>query len=74
MSPALSDVPVRKVIRALESAGFVHKRTSGSHAVMRHTDGRVAIVPQHGTVKRGTLSSILRQAGLTPSEFLAVLK
>ena len=74
MSPALSDLPVRKVIRALESVGFAHKRTSGSHAVMRHPDGRVAIVPQHGTVKRGTLSSILRQAGLTPSEFLDLLK
>lgn len=73
MSPALSDLPVRKILRALESVGFVHKRTSGSHAVMRHPDGRVAIVPQHGTVKRGTLSSILRQAGLTPSEFLALL-
>jgi len=74
VSPALSDVPVRKVLRALESVGFVHKRTSGSHAVMRHPEGRVAIVPQHGTVKRGTLSSILRQAGLTPSEFLDLIK
>jgi len=58
----------------LESIGFVHKRTSGSHAVMRHPDGRVAVVPQHGTVKRGTLSSILRQAGLTPTEFLDLIK
>lgn len=74
MSPALSDLPVRKVIRVLESVGFVHKRTSGSHAVMRHPDGRVAIVPQHGTVKRGTLASILRQAGLTSNEFVALLK
>jgi predicted RNA binding protein YcfA (HicA-like mRNA interferase family) len=74
VSPALSDLPVRKVLRALESIGFVHKRTSGSHAVLRHPDGRVAIVPQHGTVKRGTLSSILRQAGLTPSEFLDLIK
>ncbi|MDN5746958.1 MAG: type II toxin-antitoxin system HicA family toxin [Pseudonocardia sp.] len=74
MSPALSDLPVRKVIRTLESVGFVHKRTAGSHAVIRHPDGRVAVVPQHGTVKRGTLSSILRQAGITPSEFLALLR
>jgi predicted RNA binding protein YcfA (HicA-like mRNA interferase family) len=74
VSPALSDVPVRKVLRALESVGFVHKRTSGSHAVLRHPDGRVAIVPQHGTIKRGTLSSILRQAGLTASEFLDLTK
>jgi predicted RNA binding protein YcfA (HicA-like mRNA interferase family) len=74
VSPALSDLPVRKVIRALELAGFVHKRTAGSHAVMRHPDGRVAIVPQHGTVKRGTLGSILRQAGLKPDEFLTLLR
>jgi hypothetical protein len=28
------------------------------------------VVPQHATIKRGTLASILRQAGLTPAEFL----
>jgi predicted RNA binding protein YcfA (HicA-like mRNA interferase family) len=64
---------VRTVIKALESVGFAHTRTSGSHAVLRHPDGRVAIVPQHGTVKRGTLGSILRQAGLKREEFLALL-
>ncbi|GAA2698033.1 MULTISPECIES: type II toxin-antitoxin system HicA family toxin [Actinosynnema] len=73
MSPALSDVPVRKVVRVLESVGFAYNRTRGSHAVYRHEDGRVAIVPMHGTVKRGTLASILRQAGLSPDEFLGLL-
>ncbi len=73
MSPALADVPVRKVIRALESAGFSHVRTKGSHAVYRDQQGRVAVIPQHGVVKRGTLASILRQAGLTPAEFLELL-
>ena len=73
MSPALADVPVRKVIRALESAGFSHVRTKGSHAVYRDQQGRVAVIPQHGVVKRGTLASILRQAGLTPAEFLGLL-
>ncbi|MEU4801274.1 type II toxin-antitoxin system HicA family toxin [Actinosynnema sp. NPDC023587] len=73
MSPALSDLPVRKVTRALESLEFEHTRTKGSHAVYRHQDGRTVIVPLHGTVKRGTLASIIRQAGLTPAEFLALL-
>ncbi|GGU88722.1 type II toxin-antitoxin system HicA family toxin [Lentzea flava] len=73
MSPALSDVAVRKVARVLESLGFEHTRTKGSHAVYRHEDGRTVIVPMHGTVKRGTLASIIRQAGLTPAEFLALL-
>jgi predicted RNA binding protein YcfA (HicA-like mRNA interferase family) len=69
----MSDLPVRKVTRALESIGFVHTRTAGSHAVFRHEDGRTVIVPMHGTVKRGTLASIIRQAGLTPAELLALL-
>jgi predicted RNA binding protein YcfA (HicA-like mRNA interferase family) len=73
VSPALSDLPVRKVIRALESVGFAYVRTKGSHAVYRRPDGRVAVIPEHGTVKRGTLGSIIRQAGLTPAEFLKLL-
>ncbi|MGX7824229.1 type II toxin-antitoxin system HicA family toxin [Actinokineospora sp. 24-640] len=73
MSPALSDLPVRKLTRVLESLAFEHTRTKGSHAVYRHADGRTVIVPMHGTVKRGTLASILRQAGLTATEFLNLL-
>lgn len=48
-------------------------RTRGSYAIYRDQAGRVAVVPQHGVVKRGTLASILRQAGLTPDEFLKLL-
>jgi predicted RNA binding protein YcfA (HicA-like mRNA interferase family) len=33
VSPALADLPVRKVTRVLESLGFTHVRTKGSHAV-----------------------------------------
>jgi predicted RNA binding protein YcfA (HicA-like mRNA interferase family) len=73
VSPALADLPVRKVIRALESVGFSYVRTKGSHAVYRDQDGRTAVIPLHGVVKRGTLASILRQAGLTPVEFLKLL-
>ncbi|MEU4624266.1 type II toxin-antitoxin system HicA family toxin [Actinoplanes sp. NPDC023801] len=74
MSPALADLPLRKVVDALTRAGFVHVRTKGSHAVYQHPNGRVAVVPQHPTVKRGTLASILRQAGLTTAEFLQFLR
>lgn len=72
MSPALADLPLRKVIDALIRAGFTHVRTKGSHAVYQHPNG--AVVPQHATVKRGTLASILRQAGLTTAEFKQLLR
>jgi predicted RNA binding protein YcfA (HicA-like mRNA interferase family) len=73
VSPALADLPERKVIRALEAVGFSYVRTKGSHAVYRDSNGRTVVIPQHGVVKRGTLASTLRQAGLTPDEFLKLL-
>lgn len=73
MSPALSDLPIRKVTRVIESLGFSYVRTKGSHAVYRHPDGRAVVIPQHGTVKRGTLASILRQADIKPGEFRDLL-
>ena len=51
MSPALSDLPVRKVTRALESVGFTYVRTKCSHAVYRNREARVAVIPLHGVVK-----------------------
>lgn len=74
MSPALSDLPLRKITTVIESLGFVHVRTKGSHAVYRHPDGRTVVIPQHSTIKRGTLGSILRQADITPTEFLELLR
>jgi predicted RNA binding protein YcfA (HicA-like mRNA interferase family) len=74
VSPALSDLPVRKITRIIESLGFVYARTKGSHSVYRHPDGRVVVIPQHGTIKRGTLGSILRQADIKPAEFLEMLR
>ena len=73
MSPSLPQVSGRDVVRALESAGFEHTSTRGSHAKLRHPDGRVVIVPLHRSLARGTLGSVLRQAGLTAAEFVALL-
>lgn len=73
MSPALPQVSGREVVRALEGVGFEHTSTKGSHAKLRHADGRVVIVPLHKSIARGTLSSILRQAGLTTAQFIALL-
>lgn len=73
MSPALPQVSGREVIRALEVAGFEPRSTKGSHAKLRHPDGRVVIVPLHRSLARGTLASILRQAGLSVTDLLELL-
>ncbi|WP_028934738.1 type II toxin-antitoxin system HicA family toxin [Pseudonocardia spinosispora] len=73
MSPALSQLSGKQIIAALEKIGFEHVSTKGSHAKLRHSDGRRTIVPLHRTVARGTLSSIFLQAGVTAQEFQKLL-
>lgn len=75
MSPTLPAVSGPKVIKALASVGFIHVSTKGSHAKLLHPDGRAAIVPLHEgrDIPRGTLGSILRQAGITAAEFRTLL-
>ena len=60
-------------MRALERLGFGQVRQRGSHVVMRRAN-LGCVVPLHREVKRGTLAGILRQAGVPPEEFLAILR
>ncbi|MDL5159027.1 type II toxin-antitoxin system HicA family toxin [Actinomycetospora termitidis] len=73
MSPTLPQVSGKEVVRALTAAGFEERSTRGSHLKLRHPDGRVVIVPLHREIARGTLASVLRQAGLSTAQFLALL-
>ncbi|MDQ3415106.1 MAG: type II toxin-antitoxin system HicA family toxin [Verrucomicrobiota bacterium] len=58
------------MLARLQRAGFALKRQSGSHAVLRHPDGRQTYVAMHtGDVPTGTFRSILKQARLTEEEF-----
>jgi len=63
----------RKVVKALNKAGFRTVHQKGSHVYL--TDGKHRItVPRHETIKKGTLFSIIQQAGMTKEELLRLLK
>lgn len=56
----------RELVSKLEAAGWRQDRQKGSHAVFKHQDrpGRI-VVPMHsGDIPKGTLSDILKKAGL----------
>ena len=61
-----------EVIFVLSQKGFYFKSQKGSHA--KYTNGkRIVIIPIHDTIARGTLKSILSQAGIELEEFLMIL-
>ena len=61
----------KKVIKALQRAGFAVYRTRGSHYFLRHSDGRTTVVPVHSgeIVGIGLLSKILRDCDMTREDF-----
>ena len=67
--PKLPHVSGAEVQRALERLGFQKVRQSGSHVVMKR-ESKGCVVPMHGEVKIGTLAGLLRQAEVTPEEFM----
>lgn len=74
--PKLPVVSGSEVVKALGRAGFVFDRQRGSHAFLWNPETRRTVtVPVHAgeDLRRGTLASILRQAGLSAEEFLDLL-
>ena len=64
------------VVRALERDGFTVVRQKGSHAFLRHADGRTTVVPLHAgeTIGPGLLSKVLRDAALDQESFERLLQ
>ena len=70
----LPRVSGRQVVSALQRVGFTIKRQHGSHIILRRAEPFAqTVVPDHRELDRGTLRAILRQSGLTPEEFSALL-
>ncbi|HRI37494.1 MAG TPA: type II toxin-antitoxin system HicA family toxin [Nitrospira sp.] len=74
----MSKLPVlsgQNVIRALKKVGYLVDHQTGSHIILRqrHPPHRRLTVPHHAELAKGTLRSIIRQAGLTVEELCALL-
>ncbi len=69
--PALS---AQEAVDALKKAGYSPARQSGSHLTLKHPSRPTVIVPMHGgSLHRGLLMRIVKQAGFSPDEFLDLL-
>jgi predicted RNA binding protein YcfA (HicA-like mRNA interferase family) len=62
----MAELTARRVMRALERAGFVLVRQRGSHRIYRDTAGRQLTFAYHDSVRLGTtaLRRVARDAGI----------
>jgi predicted RNA binding protein YcfA (HicA-like mRNA interferase family) len=65
------------MVKILERIGYIHIRTSGSHAILNKQDsvrGKITVpVPLHLELAKGTLKSIMRQTGLELKDLFNIL-
>lgn len=74
--PKLPSISGERLVRALTRAAFVELRQKGGHVSLeKRTPDKTfkTVVPQHSTLSKGTLSDILKQAGLTVEQLLELL-
>ena len=71
MTRKLPRISAGEVIKVLEKAGFFLARQSGSHKIYKNREGKRVTVPYHSgkILHPKVLSSILKDANLTPDEF-----
>ena len=75
MTPKLPAIKPRQVIHFLETERLYLDHTSGSHFIFYHPmSHRRAVVPSHNRdLPKGTLMSLLREAGFTREQLLDFL-
>ncbi len=74
--PKLPAVKPREIAKFLERNGFVLDHVSGSHYIYHHSASkRRAVVPHHNRdIPKGTLVSLLREAGFTREALIEFLQ
>ncbi|MDD4093252.1 MAG: type II toxin-antitoxin system HicA family toxin [Methanothrix sp.] len=76
MTDKLPRVNAADAVRVLEKAGFFLARQSGSHRIYKNAEGQRVTVPYHSgkELHPKVLKNILRDADMTPEEFLELMK
>jgi predicted RNA binding protein YcfA (HicA-like mRNA interferase family) len=71
----LKPISAEKLIKILESIGFVKIRQKGSHIFFRHPDGRTTVIPIHSgeKISKGLLTKILKDIKLSREDFLNLM-
>lgn len=71
--PELPRLSGAEAVRVFEKLGFQRVRQRGSHVVLRRGD-RGCVVPMHSSLAVGTIRNAIRQAGITPDDFVAAYR
>ena len=61
-------------VKAMHKIGYVWDHTEGSHMILLHSSKGRLSVPRHKQLGRGLLRALIRDAGLSRQEFIALMR
>ena len=66
----------REAVAAFRKLGYEFDRQRGSDIILRHMQPphRRLTVPDHREVAKGTLRALIREAGITVEDFIALVR
>ena len=67
-----SDVSGRDLVKVALKLGFELRRQRGSHVILKKGE-RLLVIPQHNSIKKGTLLQILRIMEISKEELAGML-
>ena len=71
---ALPSVSGERAVRVFQKAGWVKDRQRGSHVILIKAGHAASLsVPQHRELAPGTLRALIRAAGMSVDEFVALM-
>ena len=71
---ALPPVSGDRAVRVFQKAGWIKDRQRGSHVILIKPGHAASLsVPQHREVAPGTLRALIRAAGMSVDEFVALM-
>ncbi len=74
--PKLPNITPKKLAKVLKDFGFQIDHATGSHFIFYNSENKKrAVIPYHAKdLPKGTLMSILREAGISKKEFEKIIK
>ena len=68
-------VTYKELVKVAERAGFEWQRCKGSHNTFKNSQGRIIVIPEHGSqvIVRPLLRKILRDLSLSVDEYHKIL-
>ncbi|MBM3141529.1 MAG: addiction module toxin, HicA family [Chloroflexi bacterium] len=61
-------------VNAMRRIGYAWDHTEGSHMILLHPSRGRLSVPRHRELGRGLLRALIRDAGLSREEFMALMR